>query len=245
MTGKVYLIGAGPGDPELMTLKGARALGRADVVLIDELVGRGCLAHARSAARIVEVGKRGGCASTPQAFIEKLMVQYAAAGSTVARLKGGDPFVFGRGGEELQALLAAGVEVEVIPGVTSGTAVPGTLGIPVTHRELARGVTFVTGHTRDGAEPDWEALAQARTTLVIYMGLARLDRIARALARAGMPADMPACIIQDGTLKSQKHRVTTLGRLSAQGFASPSLIVIGDVVRFAARNRQAAAEKAA
>jgi len=245
MNAKVYLIGAGPGDPELMTLKGARALARADVVLIDDLVSRGCLAHARAGVKVIEVGKRAGCASTPQAFIEKLMVQYAKAGSVVARVKGGDPFVFGRGGEELEALTAAGVEVEIVPGVTAGTAVPGSLGIPVTHRDFVRGVTFVTGHAREGAEPDWEALARGGTTLVIYMGLARVDRIVRALARAGMPADMPACIIQDGTLKTQKQRVTTLGRLSAHGFGSPSLIVIGDVVRFAARSRQSVSEKAA
>ena len=245
MNAKVYLIGAGPGDPELMTLKGARALACADVVLIDELVSRGCLAHARSGARIVEVGKRGGCASTPQLFIEKLMIQYAKAGSVVARLKGGDPFVFGRGGEEMEALANAGIEVEVIPGVTAGTAVPGSLGIPVTHREFVRGVTFVTGHTRDGAEPDWDALARAGTTLVIYMGLARVVRIVRALARAGMPPSMPACIIQDGTLKTQKQRVTTLGRLSAQGFGSPALIVVGEVVRFAARGRESLSEKVA
>src|SRR5678816_491689 len=118
--GKVFLIGAGPGDPELMTLKAARALGLADVILIDELVSRGCLAHARRDARVIEVGKRGGCKSTPQAFIEKLLIQYARQGMMVARLKGGDPFVFGRGGEELEALLAAGIEVEVIPGITAG-----------------------------------------------------------------------------------------------------------------------------
>src|SRR4051812_39063428 len=155
-SGKAYLIGAGPGDPELMTLKAARALGTADVVLIDELVSRGCLAHARSDARIIEVGKRGGCKSTPQAFIERLLVLYAKD-KIVARLKGGDPFVFGRGAEELQALGAAGIEVEVIPGVTAGIGVPAMLGIPVTHREVARGVTFVTGHTKDAAEPNWEA----------------------------------------------------------------------------------------
>src|SRR3954466_11204777 len=245
MTGKVYLIGAGPGDPELMTLKGARALACADVVLIDDLVSRGCLAHARPSVKVIEVGKRGGCASTPQAFIEKLMVQYAAAGSVVARLKGGDPFVFGRGGEELQALTKAGVEVEIVPGVTAGTAVPAALGIPVTHRDFVRGVTFVSGHAPKGAEPDWEALARGGTTLVIYMGLARLDRIVRALARAGMSADTPACIVQDGTLKTQKQRVTTLGRLSMHGFGSPSLIVIGDVVRFAARVRETASQKVA
>src|SRR5207237_3421224 len=134
LMGKVILIGAGPGDPELMTLKAARALGKADVVLVDELVSRGCLAHARSGTKVIEVGKRAGCRTTPQAFIEKLMIREAQAGRTVARLKGGDPFVFGRGGEELEALVQAGIEVEVIPGVTAGLGAPATLGIAVTRR---------------------------------------------------------------------------------------------------------------
>ena len=229
----VTLIGAGPGDPELMTLKSARALGAADVVLVDELVNRGCLAHARSDARIIEVGKRGGCKSTPQSFIEKLLVLYAKQGNNVVRLKGGDPFVFGRGGEEAEALRAQGIDVEVIPGVTAGTAVPASLGIPVTHRELARGVTFVTGHTKDGTEPDWQALARSRTTLVIYMGLKGLQSILSSLRAAGMDAATPACLIENGTLHNQKQRVATLGTLAGDGFSSPALIVIGDVVRFA------------
>ena len=167
MQAVVTLIGAGPGDPELMTLKAARALAAADVVLVDELVNKGCLAHARPDARIIEVGKRGGCKSTPQAFIEKLLILYARERKNVVRLKGGDPFVFGRGGEEAEALRAQGIDVEIIPGITAGTAVPASLGIPVTHREFASGVTFVTGHTKDGAAPDWKALARSRTTLVI------------------------------------------------------------------------------
>jgi len=229
----VTLIGAGPGDPELLTLKAARVLGAADVVLVDELVNRGCLAHVRSDARIVEVGKRGGCKSTPQAFIEKLLVLYARQGKYVVRLKGGDPFVFGRGGEEAEALRAHGIDVEVIPGITAGTAVPATLGIPVTHRELARGVTFVTGHTKEGTEPDWQALARTRTTLVIYMGLKGLQRILGSLKAAGMDPATPACLIQNGTRHDQKQRVATLGTLSGDGFASPALIVIGEVVRLA------------
>src|SRR5471030_631332 len=171
MRPRVTLIGAGPGDPELLTLKAARALGAADVVLVDALVSRGCLSHVRSTARIIEVGKRGGCRSISQAFIEKLLVLHARQGKNVVRLKGGDPFVFGRGGEEAQSLRSQGIEVEVIPGITAGTAVPATLGIPVTHRDFSRSVTFVTGHTKDGAEPDWKSLARLRTTLVIYMGL--------------------------------------------------------------------------
>ena len=229
MSGKVYLIGAGPGDPELMTLKAARALSRADVVLLDELVNRGCLAHARSDAKVVEVGKRGGCQSTPQAFIEKLLVQYARQGVCVARLKGGDPFVFGRGGEELSALLDQGIEVEVIPGITAGLGVPAALGIPVTHRGIARGVTFVTGH---GAQVDWNALARSGATLVIYMGLANFEPIRRALL-AAMDPQTPACIVENGTLKTQRQRIATLGRLSVEGFAGPALLVIGEVVRFA------------
>jgi len=229
----VTLIGAGPGDPELLTLKAARALGAADVVLVDELVNRGCLAHARSDAKIIEVGKRGGCKSTPQAFIEKLLILYAKEKKNVVRLKGGDPFVFGRGGEEVEALRSRGIEVEVIPGITAGTAVPATLGIPVTHREFARGVTFVTGHTKDGTEPDWQSLARLRTTLVIYMGLRGLPKILDSLKAAGMEPATPACIIENGTLDSQKQRVATLGTLSGDGFAGPALIVVGDVVRFA------------
>ena len=239
VTGKVFLIGAGPGDPELLTLKAARALRLADVILVDDLVSRGCLAHARSDARVVPVGKRGGCRSTPQSFIEKMMIQHSKAGQTVARLKGGDPFVFGRGGEELEALLAAGIEVEVIPGITAGIGVPAALGIPVTHRSLARGVTFVTGHGKNGAQPDWRALAASGTTLVVYMGLGRIEQIVSGLESAGMAEATPACAIENGTLKNQRCVMATLGTLaekvSAGKLASPALIVVGEVVRLAHR----------
>ena len=243
--GKVRLIGAGPGDPELMTLKAARALREADVVLIDDLVSRGCLAHARSDAKVIEVGKRGGCQSTPQEFIERLMVQYARQGKNVARLKGGDPFVFGRGGEELEALRAAGIQVEVIPGITAGIGAPAALGIPVTHREIARGVTFITGHTKSGREPNWQALVRSGTTLVIYMGLARLAEIIVQLRAAGMASSTPACVIENGTLQTQRQLVGTLRSLcegvAAARLASPAIIIIGDVVRLA----QVAEEKRA
>ena len=229
MSGKVYLIGAGPGDPQLMTLKAARALGYADVVLVDALVNRGCLAHARSDARIVEVGKRAG-SGTSQGFIEKVMVQTAKNGLTLARLKGGDPFVFGRGGEELRALLDAGVEVEVIPGITAGIGVPAALGIPLTHRALAHGVSFVTGH---GADVDWHALVRSKTTLVIYMGLRNLKNIVSGLAAAGMDPRTPACLIENGTLGNQRQVVTRLEALSSAGFRGPALIVIGAVVALA------------
>jgi uroporphyrin-III C-methyltransferase len=231
--GKVFLIGAGPGDPELMTLKAVRALRAADVVLVDDLVNRECLAHARPDAKIIGVGKRGGCRSTPQRFIDKLLVRYAKQGRTIARLKGGDPFVFGRGGEEMLALTQTGIEVEVIPGITAGLGVPAALGIPVTHRQIARGVIFLTGHTEDGSEPNWDALARSGLTLVIYMGVSRLQRIVAELRKAGMPAEMPACVIENGTLETQRQRVTTLGNLSAEGFGSPAIVVVGDVVRFA------------
>jgi uroporphyrin-III C-methyltransferase len=239
---KVYLIGAGPGDPELMTLKAARALGRADVILIDDLVNRGCLAHARSDAKIIEVGKRARGESTPQSFVERLLLAYSRQGNTVARLKGGDPFVFGRGGEELQVLLDAGIEVEVIPGITAGVGVPAALGIPLTHRGLTHGVTFITGH---GAALDWEALVRSGTTLVIYMGLTHIEETVSRLRQAGMPATMPACIIENGTLRYQRQLVTTLGQLSGKGFSSPALIVIGEVVRFASEKASPRTRKAA
>jgi uroporphyrin-III C-methyltransferase len=242
--GRVYLIGAGPGDPELLTLKAARALARADVVLIDDLVDRGVLEHAPTQVRVVEVGKRGGCRSTPQAFIERLMVRLARSGKVVVRVKGGDPFVFGRGGEEVLALTAAGVTCEVVPGITAGIAVPAACGIPVTHRAMARGVTFVTGHTSDGAGPDWAALAASGTTLVIYMGLAHIGSICTALLGAGMRPAMPAAVIQEGTLPGQRQVTATLatlaGRAVAEQICSPAIIVIGDVVALARSQRSGA-----
>jgi uroporphyrin-III C-methyltransferase len=235
-SGKVWLIGAGPGDAELLTLKAVRALAEADVVLIDDLVNREVLVHVRPMARVIEVGKRGGCKSTPQAFIEKLMVRLAKTGATVVRLKGGDPFMFGRGGEEMLALRAAGIDHEVVPGITSGMAVPASIGIPVTHRECSRGVTFVTGHSAV-SEPNWSALAQSGTTLVIYMGVGNLPRIQPALLAAGMPASLPACAIQNGTRRDARQVVSTLGTLHGDvvnaGIGSPAIIVIGEVVSLA------------
>ena len=235
--GKAFLIGAGPGDPELLTLKAARVLGEADVVLVDDLVNREVLRFARPGARVMEVGKRCGCKSTPQAFIERLMVRLARRGCIVARLKGGDPFVFGRGGEELAALRAAGVDVEVVSGITAGIAAPAALGIPVTHRDAARGVTFLTGHARDGGEPDWGALRETGTTLVVYMGITRVNAMVAGMLEAGFPAATPACAIQNGTLASQDEVVATLADLPAAvakaRLASPAILVIGEVVRFA------------
>lgn len=236
-SGKVWLVGAGPGDPELLTLKAVRVLGSADVVLVDDLVDPRILAHAKPSARIVQVGKRGGCRSTSQVFIEKLMVRLARRGAVVVRLKGGDPFVFGRGGEEAEALAKAQIPCEVVNGITAGIAVPAAIGIPVTHRALAHGVTFITGHARDGADPDWAALRAGGTTLVIYMGMRRVDTIVQGMLAAGYPADMPACAIQNGTLETQATVVSTLAtlpkRIAEAGLGSPGILIIGDVVRLA------------
>lgn len=237
INGKVYLIGAGPGDVELLTLKAVRALGEAEVVLIDDLVNRDVLQFVKPRARVIEVGKRGGCRSTPQEFIERKMVQLAREGLTVARVKGGDPYVFGRGGEEVETLTRAGIVVEVVNGITAGLGVPAALGIPVTHREFCRGVTFVTGNTRSGEQPNWQALANSGTTLVIYMGLANLAGIVSGLRDAGMAASMPVAVVQNGTLPAQRSVVSRLDQVAADvasaGLASPALVVVGEVVKFA------------
>jgi uroporphyrin-III C-methyltransferase len=238
----VFLVGAGPGAPDLITLRAARALAAADVVLIDQLANRELLAHCRAGVKVIAVGKRAGCRSTPQAFIQRLMVRYARQGQVVVRLKGGDPLVFGRGGEELEYLRAQGIDAEVVSGLTSGLAVPACLGIPVTHRGLARGVTLLTAHSHDGSEADWAHLARARTTLVIYMGLRHIEQVTTQLIANGLCARTPAAVIEQGTLKSQRHVIAPLQELAQaardQAMEAPALIVIGDVVALA---RQSAA----
>jgi uroporphyrin-III C-methyltransferase len=235
--GRVILVGAGPGDPELLTLKAARALREADVVLYDDLVAPDILALLRPEARRIAVGKRGGCRSTPQAFIEQLMVREARAGNVVARLKGGDPFVFGRGGEEVAALRDAGIAVEVIAGITSGLAAPAAIGIPVTHRALAHGVALVCGHSADvdAVEPDWRALVDSRLTLVIYMGVACAASIRAGLLAAGMAGAMPVAVIANATRPDQASIVATLDTFVEIAVAArlgrPAIIVVGDVVR--------------
>jgi len=237
--GRVSLVGAGPGDPELLTLKAARAIEAATVLLVDDLVSDAIVALASPRARIIHVGKRGGCKSTPQAFIEKLMLMAAREGETVVRLKGGDPFIFGRGGEEVEHLRAQGIEVQVINGITAGLAGLTSLGAPLTHREHAHGVIFITGHAKPGdAGTDWKALAatarDAKLTLVIYMGVSGVARIQDELL-TGLPAATPVAVIQHVSLPAQRHAVTTLGQLQAtvqrEGLGSPSVIVVGDVVR--------------
>ena len=237
-TGKVTLVGAGPGDPELLTLKAVKAIKAATVLLVDDLVGDDIVAFASPTARVVHVGKRGGCKSTPQAFIEKLMVMAAREGENVVRLKGGDPFIFGRGGEEVEHLRAAGIEVHVINGITSGLAAVTSLGVPLTHREHAHGVVFVTGHARPGADgADWRSLAatarEAKLTLVIYMGVSGAVRIQQQLL-TGLPASTPVAVVQSASLPQQRHIVTSLGELAdaivRERLTSPSVIVVGDVV---------------
>ena len=236
---KVYLIGAGPGDPELLTLKAVRALGRCDVVLVDDLVSRSVLAHCRAGVRVLDVGKRGGARATPQPHIHALMLRLVRRGAIVGRVKGGDPFVFGRGAEEVAALRQAGVPVEIVSGVTAGITVPAAAGIAVTERAVARGVILVTGQTCDGHDVDWAALARTGLTLVVYMGVARVRAITAALVAGGLAPSTPAAVIQDGTLPSQRTLVTELGTLAdvliAHAIASPSVLVIGDVALGAAQ----------
>lgn len=232
--GKIFLIGAGPGDVELLTLAAVRAIGQADVLLLDDLVNPDILQFARPGARLIHVGKRGGCRSTPQAFIHRQMIVLARQGQIVARVKGGDPFIFGRGGEEQQMLQQAGCSVSVISGISAGVAAPATLGIPLTHRELTHGVTFITGHTRDGDAPDWQALVRSRTTLVIYMGMSHMTGIVDALLDAGLSPHTATAAIQHGTLPQQRQVITTLaalpGEVAAAGLGSPAILVIGEVV---------------
>ncbi|HWT71776.1 MAG TPA: uroporphyrinogen-III C-methyltransferase [Oxalicibacterium sp.] len=236
--GKVYLVGAGPGDPELLTLKAVKAIAQADVILVDDLVNPAVLVHADAAARIVHVGKRGGCVQTPQEFIERLMLSEAQAGHCVVRLKGGDPFIFGRGGEERAHLQALGIEVEVVNGISSGLAAPSSIGVPLTHRDWSQGAIFITGHGKTpDANPDWAALAKLNLTLVIYMGVARCAEIQSALLAGGKRGDTPVAVIQSATGKQQAQLITILSvlpeALAASDIGSPAIIVIGDVVRCA------------
>ena len=244
--GHVTLVGAGLGDPELLTLKAVRAIQAASVILVDDLVGDGVLAHARPDARITYVGKRGGCQSTPQATIEQLMLQAALAGENVVRLKGGDPFIFGRGGEEVDSLRRAGIEPVIVNGITAGLAALSSLGAPLTHRDYAQGVVFVTGHPqKDGPGVDWARLAESarelRLTLVIYMGISSAARIQAGLLTA-LPADTPVAVIERASLPAQRQCVTRLGDLLADlrqcGLGSPAVVVVGDVVRGVAAAHQ-------
>jgi uroporphyrinogen III methyltransferase / synthase len=242
--GRVYLVGAGPGDPGLLTARALELIAAADVILYDRLVGPGALDGARADAELVFVGKEGGGASVPQEETEELMVRHAREGRTVLRLKGGDPFVFGRGGEEALRLREEGIAYEVVPGVTAGMAAPAYAGIPVTHRGLASGVALVTGHTRadpgdDGSQAalDFPALAAFPGTLVFYMGVRALPEIAAALLQAGRPADEPAAVVEAGTLARQRTIAATLGTIAdaveKAEVKPPSITVVGAVAALA------------
>lgn len=240
--GSVSLVGAGPGDADLLTVKAVRAIRAATVLLVDDLVGDAVLRYARRSARIVHVGKRGGCRSTPQAFIEQLMVREALAGERVVRLKGGDPFIFGRGGEEAATLRAHGLRVDVVNGITAGLAAATSIGAPLTHRDHAHGVMLVTGHAKDdGAALDWRVLGAAAAqglTLVIYMGVSQAARLQAGLLDA-LPAATPLAIVQHASTAQQRSALTTLGglldTLAREGLGSPAVLIVGDVLRGLAR----------
>ena len=235
--GKVYLVGAGPGDPGLLTLRGKEVLERADVVVYDALISERILDHAPAGAERIYVGKRAGEHSMPQEAISRLLVDLARQGKTVVRLKGGDPFFFGRGGEEALALAEAGVAWEVVPGVTAGVAAAASAGIPVTHRGLAGCAGFVTGHAAEGEEstpPDWASLAAWKGTLCFYMGLGNLPVICRELIAHGLAGGTPAAVVHWGTTPRQRVVAATLADLPAAAEAAkvepPALIVVGAVV---------------
>ncbi len=227
----VALIGAGPGDPGLLTVRGAELLGRADVVIYDRLIGHELLELAPPGAELIDVGKSPGT-SALQAEINARLIEYGRSGRQVVRLKGGDPFVFGRGGEEAEALRSAGVEYEVVPGVSSAFAAPAAAGIPVTHRGLASSVTVVTGHVGEGSATervDWDALGRAGGTLVVLMGMSGRGRIADELLASGRPADTPVAVVHWGTTARQRVVRSTLSELAAVDLPAPAVIVIGPV----------------
>jgi uroporphyrin-III C-methyltransferase len=230
--GKVWLVGAGPGDPDLLTLKAVKAIRQATVLLVDDLVSDGCMRFAKRSARIVYVGKRGGCASTPQAFIEKMMIAEAGKGERVVRLKGGDPFIFGRAGEELAALRSAGVEVEVVNGITSALAAANALGASLTHRDLSHGVVFASAHLKDGTlSLPWRALAEANMTLAFYMGVTNAAEVQSALLGAGMAGDIPVVMVERASRADERLTCSTLAQLVAdatrQQVQSPALLLVG------------------
>jgi uroporphyrin-III C-methyltransferase len=235
--GKVWLVGAGPGDPELLTLKAVRLLRSADVVVHDRLVAPEILDLVPPAARQLYVGKQKARHALPQDDINALLVGLAREGLTVVRLKGGDPFVFGRGGEEMLACRAAGIDCEVVPGISSALAASAGSGAPLTHRGLAQAVTFVTGHAKSGGEPDldWPALAAANHTVVVYMGLSTAPLIAARLVAAGRDAATPVALVENASLASERRVVATLATLPeiAAGFDGPVMLIIGEVAALA------------
>ena len=235
--GSCTLVGAGPGDPELLTIKALKAIQAATVLLVDDLVSDAIVAHAAPTARIVYVGKRGGCKSTPQAFIEKLMLMAVREGENVVRLKGGDPFIFGRGGEEVEAVRAAGLTVEVIPGVSAALGCAAEAMLPLTHRDWSSAVSFVAGQCKGLSDQNWSGLAGKGRTLVIYMGVATSTAIADKLMADGVAPDMPVAVLEKGTLTEHRALRTLLADLGdmmvREAVQSPAIIVVGDVVLLA------------
>ncbi|MBI5090668.1 MAG: uroporphyrinogen-III C-methyltransferase [Actinobacteria bacterium] len=239
----VAIVGAGPGDPELLTLKAARLIGEADVVLYDRLVSPQILALAPAHADLIDVGKRPGGSHT-QDVLNELLVTVAAPGRRVVRLKGGDPFVFGRGGEEIEVLARHGISFEIVPGISSALAAPAAAGIPVTHRRVSRAVTVVTGHEAlDSSPVDWSALARAGTTLVVLMGIERRGAIVRRLLDAGFDPATPAAVVADATTTDQAEWFGTLPELAEADVRSPGVIVIGAVAAFPAHVADLAASR--
>lgn len=237
--GKVYLVGAGPGDPGLLTIKGKTLLEFADVVVYDALVSPEILAMINPNAEKINAGKRSGRHSLLQKETTELLIEKAQSNAVIVRLKGGDPFVFGRGGEEMEDLIKANVQVEVIPGVTSGIAAPAYANIPLTHRDYSSSVTFVTGHESVGKyRPDvnWQAIAKGSETIVIYMGVQNLPNIIKKLTQAGLTENTPIALIRWGTRPDQEELFGTLGNITEQiikkGFEAPAIAVIGKVVNF-------------
>ncbi len=235
---KVYLVGAGPGDPGLMTLKGKAVLEMADVVIYDALVSQGVLDMINPLAEKIHAGKRRGQHSLIQAETTELMIEQARLHAVVVRLKGGDPFIFGRGGEEMEELLAAGIGVEVVPGITAGIAASAYAGIPLTHRSFSSSVTFVTGHEAAGKyrpEVDWGRVALGAETIVIYMGIHRLSVIVGALMGAGLSGETGIALVRWGTRPEQEELVgqlnTIVGLVEVSGFSAPAIAVIGSVVQ--------------
>jgi len=233
--GKVWLVGAGPGDPELLTIKAARLIAQADALVYDHLVGKGIIELARPDARRIYAGKQASKHTMAQGDINRLLVDLAQEGLSVVRLKGGDPFIFGRGGEELETLVASGIPFEVVPGVTAAAGCGAYSGFPLTHRDHAQAVTFVTGHLKDGTvNLDWPALARPRHTVVFYMGIGAAGEICRQMIAHGLPSMTPVAVVHNGTQPDQKTLLATLGtlphRLAESGIKPPALIVVGSVV---------------
>ncbi|WP_185231713.1 uroporphyrinogen-III C-methyltransferase [Teredinibacter franksiae] len=237
--GKVWLVGAGPGNPDLLTVKALRVIQQADLILFDNLVSEDIRTIFPKSVPAFYVGKRKDDHSIPQKELNSLLVKKARQGLNVVRIKGGDPFVFGRGGEELLTLIEAGIDAEVIPGITSASGCTSAAGIPLTHRGLAQGCTFVTAHGETELNLDWRALAQIGHTLVFYMGVSRAHVIKQNLCMHGLSGSTPVAIIENGCRKNQRDIIGNLGELDAlvesQNVQSPALIVVGDVVSLAGK----------